>query len=103
MRHFKLSASALILTLAALVPAAAQSPATAPESPPDKSTQGTLVLTRWTIDAGGTTSASGGNWRLGATIGQPEAALVAGGPYQLSAGFWAPETGGDGLFANGFE
>jgi hypothetical protein len=94
-----------VLLLGLLGPAIANPPgATADSSQAaTKAAQGAITMTRWTIDAGGTTSATGGNFRLGATIGQPEAALVAGGPYQLSAGFWIPESGGDSLFANGFE
>lgn len=93
------------LTLGLLGPAIANPPGAMPESSrvASKAAQGALTMSRWTIDAGGTTSAAGGDFRLGASIGQPDAALLAGGPYQLSAGFWAPERGGDGLFANGFE
>lgn len=43
-----------------------------------------------TIDGGGGTS-SGGPYTLTGTIGQPDAAYLAGGPYELLAGFW---TGG---------
>jgi hypothetical protein len=94
-----------VLTLGLLGPAHANPPDAMPESSraATKAAQGALEMSRWTIDAGGTTSAAGGGFRLGATIGQPEAALLAGGPYQLSAGFWLPKRGGDGLFANGFE
>lgn len=70
-----------------------------------KSVMGTPVLRRWTLDSGGTSAATGGNFRLGASVGQPDAALVSAGPYRLSAGFWAPQGGnlGDSLFADGFE
>jgi hypothetical protein len=43
-----------------------------------------------TIDGGGGTS-SGGAYQLTGTIGQPDAGYLAGGPYELLAGFW---TGG---------
>ena len=88
---------------APLLAGAAGPQAPAPQTAPANATQGAITLTRWTMDAGGTTSAVGGAFRLGASIGQPEAALVSGGSYRLSAGFWVPESGGDGLFANGFE
>lgn len=95
---------ALALSLGTPLLAGAAGPqAAAPQRVPADAAQGAITLTRWTIDAGGTTSASGGAFRLGASIGQPEAALVSGGSHRISAGFWVPESGGDGLFANGFE
>lgn len=105
MRALILSAG---LTLSLLGPALADPAAQLPAGGEAgvKSTQGGAVtLTSWTIDAGGSTSATGGSFRLGATIGQPDAALVSGGSFRLSAGFWRPQSssGGDGLFANGFE
>lgn len=45
-------------------------------------------LTWWTVDNGGTTSASGGGYSLSGTIGQPDAAVWAGGVYVVSGGFW---------------
>jgi hypothetical protein len=100
----KIRLLALALGLGAPLLAGAAGPqAPAPQPAPADATQGAITLTRWTIDAGGSTSAVGGAFRLGASIGQPEAALVSGGSYRLSAGFWVPESGGDGLFANGFE
>lgn len=41
-----------------------------------------------TIDGGGGISASG-NIELAGTIGQPDAATLAGGSYVLTGGFWA--------------
>lgn len=98
----------LLLTLGLLTPAlGSAAPAPAEDAPQSagKSLQGSIVMTRWSIDGGGTTSAASGSFRLGASIGQPDAALVAGGPYRLYAGFWVPKTAatGDELFANGFE
>jgi hypothetical protein len=44
---------------------------------------------RWnTIDGGGITFASGGPYRLGGTIGQADAGVLAGGTFTLSGGFW---------------
>lgn len=66
---------------------------------------GSFVLRRVTIDAGGTSGATGATHRLAATIGQPEPALATGAGYRLMAGFWAPLGGdlGEGVFADGFE
>ncbi|MCC7097769.1 MAG: hypothetical protein IT472_11375 [Thermomonas sp.] len=91
------------LALGLLGPTLANPPAEDAGPVASNTAQGAIAMTRWSIDAGGTTSAIGGNFRLGASIGQPEAALASGGPYRLNAGFWVPESAGDGLFANGFE
>lgn len=42
----------------------------------------------YTVDGGGQTFAVGGTFELGGTLGQPDAAAMAGGPYQLIGGFW---------------
>ena len=48
----------------------------------------------WTVDGGGA-AASGGEFTLVGTAGQPEAAPAASGEgYSLAGGFWA---GGDGV------
>ncbi|HVF73356.1 MAG TPA: hypothetical protein VM940_17270 [Chthoniobacterales bacterium] len=49
---------------------------------------GAYDLTWNTIDGGGTTSATGGNYSLGGTIGQPDAGASSGGAYSLTSGFW---------------
>ncbi len=105
--------SAILLALGLIGPALAASAGQSSSAPEReaaarsaKSSQGSLTLTRWTIDAGGTTSVSGGSFRLAATIGQPEAALVGAANYALSAGFWTPRASspaGDAIFADGFE
>jgi hypothetical protein len=41
-----------------------------------------------TISGGGETSSMGGQYVLGATIGQTGAGGMAGGNYQLEGGFW---------------
>jgi len=103
----------LLLALG-LVGQAQAAPAPRADSAPDgehaaeaaQSAQGTVSLTRWTIDAGGTTHVSGGGFRLAATIGQPDAARVSAAGYVLSAGFWAPRAAapsGDAIFVDGFE
>lgn len=43
-----------------------------------------------TIDGGGTTSATGGIYALGGTIGQADAGRVAGGSVVVNGGFWKP-------------
>jgi hypothetical protein len=45
-------------------------------------------LSWWTADAGGAVS-EGGGYRLGGTVGQPDAGVLTGGEYMLSGGFWA--------------
>ena len=42
----------------------------------------------WTVDGGGGTFSTGGDYTLGGTIGQPDAGLLAGGDYTLGGGFW---------------
>lgn len=41
-----------------------------------------------TIDGGGYTFSTGGNYSLGGAIGQPDAGLLTGGDYTLAGGFW---------------
>jgi hypothetical protein len=41
-----------------------------------------------TIDGGGGTFSTGGSYTFGATAGQPDAGLLAGGDYTLGGGFW---------------
>lgn len=45
-------------------------------------------LVAWAVEGGGTTSAGGGEYALSGTAGQPDAGVLAGGPYALSGGFW---------------
>ncbi|MBO6740428.1 MAG: hypothetical protein JJ916_11265 [Phycisphaerales bacterium] len=50
---------------------------------------GSFEITWYTIDAGGTNNASGGDFTLSGTIGQPDAgAEMTGGQFSLSGGFW---------------
>jgi hypothetical protein len=97
---------AMLVALGLQGTALAEAPDHRPSEPPAAvaATQGNLTLSRWTIDTGGASNAAGGLFELGATIGQPEAARVSGGPYRLYAGYWVPRrAGGDDLFADGFE
>ncbi len=51
-------------------------------------------LSWWTADGGGG-MLSGGNYALGATVGQPDASTaLAGGNYTLVGGFWGAGTAG---------
>jgi hypothetical protein len=45
-------------------------------------------LSWWTVDGGGGTFSTGGDYTLGGTIGQSDAGLMAGGDYTLGGGFW---------------
>lgn len=45
-------------------------------------------LTWNTVDGGGHTFSSGGDYSLGGTIGQPDAGVLSGGDYALVGGFW---------------
>ena len=45
-----------------------------------------------TIAGGGAAFTTGGNYTLGATIGQATAGSLSGGSYVLNAGFWLPGT-----------
>lgn len=65
-------------------------------------------ITQWTVSAGGTTQATGGNWQLAGTIGQWEATparALSGGPWRLTGGFWAAELSelGDLIFKDQFK
>ena len=49
---------------------------------------GVYDLSWSSVDGGGYTFSSGGDYTLGGTIGQPDAGLLSGGNYSLSGGFW---------------
>jgi hypothetical protein len=51
-------------------------------------TGGGYDLTWNTLDGGGATFSTGGDYQLGGTLGQPEAGQLSGGGYALSGGFW---------------
>jgi hypothetical protein len=51
-------------------------------------TGGGYDLTWNTIDSGGATFSSGGEYSLGATIGQHDASMMSGGSFTLFGGFW---------------
>ena len=64
---------AVLLSLAALTAASAQS----------------FDLSWYTVDGGGATFSTGGDFELGGTIGQPDAGAMSGGDFRLVGGFWA--------------
>ena len=64
---------AVLLSLAALTAAGAQS----------------FDLSWHTVDGGGATFSTGGDFELGGTIGQPDAGFMSGGDFELTGGFWA--------------
>ena len=51
---------------------------------------GTLAITRWTVDGGGSGFGQVGTFILGGTAGQPDAGLLARLGYSLTGGFWVP-------------
>jgi hypothetical protein len=74
----------VLLTIAVLAPAVA------PEAQRTALAQtgGSYGLTWSTIDAGGYTFSTGGDYTLGGTVGQPDAGLLTGGDFTLGGGFW---------------
>lgn len=65
-------------------------------------------ISQWTISAGGTQEATGGEWTLAGTIGQWEATparALSGGQWRLTGGFWAAELSelGDLIFQDQFK
>lgn len=63
---------------------------------------GLLEIPWYSIDAGGGTS-MGGAFALSGTIGQPDAAFLAGGVFFLTGGLWAVAADSAMLFGDGFE
>jgi hypothetical protein len=55
-------------------------------------TGGQYDLSWTTIDGGGITLATGGDYELGGTIGQEDTGATAGGAYSLNGGFWVPQS-----------
>ncbi len=55
--------------------------------------QGAYKLEWWTVDGGGSMFSAGPGYSLGATIGQPDAGLMTGPGYRLTAGFWQSGVG----------
>lgn len=57
-------------------------------APASAQSGGGYDLTWNSIDSGGGTFSTGGNYSLGGTIGQPDAGTQSGGSYTLTGGFW---------------
>ncbi len=77
----------ILLALAALLllaSVALRSPA-----PAVAQSGGDYDLTWNTVDGGGYTFSTGGDYSLGGTIGQPDAGVLTGGDYTLGGGFWS--------------
>ena len=45
-------------------------------------------LTWWTVDGGGATGLTTGDYTLSGTAGQPDARSLSNGDYDLAGGFW---------------
>jgi hypothetical protein len=67
----------VLLAMAAASPAYAQS-------------GGAYSLDWNTLTTGGATFATGGSYRMGGSIGQPDGGSLAAGAYRLQGGFWTP-------------
>lgn len=66
---------------------------------------GSFAISRHSVDSGGGRSSGGGFSGIGA-IGQPDAARLQGGAFQLQGGLYrraGAAVPGDTLFGNGFE
>jgi hypothetical protein len=82
-RRFRIAVLLFLLAWLAGSVALAQSgnrPSTSPTAGYD--------LTWYTVDAGGHTLSTGGDYTLGGTVGQPDPGLMSGGTYVLGGGFW---------------
>ncbi|MFC2046469.1 hypothetical protein ACFLTC_02995 [Chloroflexota bacterium] len=58
---------------------------------------GELSIPWWSVDGGGATFSEGGDYRLGGSIGQPDAGVLSEGDYTLVGGFWASAPSGPGV------
>jgi hypothetical protein len=46
-------------------------------------------LSWWTVDGGGASGLTSGDYTLSSTAGQPDAGSLSSGDYDLAGGFWA--------------
>lgn len=74
MRRFSKGVAVLTLLLCAAVP--------------PRAARAQDAIVRGTFDSGGATFSTGGSYRLGGTIGQPDAGVLTGGAFTLRGGFW---------------
>jgi hypothetical protein len=85
MKRILLGVAAILALLVAAFAGAAQARV---EPLPAPSESGAYGLTWWSVDGSGETLSSGGSYTLGATVGSPDAGLLAGGDYTMGGGFW---------------
>jgi hypothetical protein len=52
------------------------------------STTQSYAITWWTIDNGGATFSTGGNYVLGGTMGQPDTTIMSSDRFILAGGLW---------------
>jgi hypothetical protein len=78
--HFSSGAALAALVLTAL-PAAAQ-------------WSGPITEPWWSLPGGGATGTTGGAYRISAATGAPAVAVLAGGVYRVTGGFWSEAGGG---------
>jgi len=97
----------VVLVMAVVLPPYAA--ASEPESPGSDAPSSAVVnsgradeMSAWSIDGGGGQS-SGGGFALTATIGQPDAGVLAQGGTVLAGGLWAGVLDSGSIFFNGFE
>ena len=57
---------------------------------------GDFDLSWYSIDGGGGSSSTGGDFELSGTIGQPDAGEMSGGDFTLAGGFWPGASGSSG-------
>jgi hypothetical protein len=55
---------------------------------------GSITEPLWAIPGGGGGAITTGAYTLSGAAGQPAATVLTGGAYQLTGGYWSPETGG---------
>ena len=57
-------------------------------SPVLAETSAAYDLSWWTVDSGGATGLTTGEYTLSGTTGQPDAGVLSNGDYDLAGGFW---------------
>ena len=87
MRRINLTLVLVAISVLLIVSLARADQSAAPAAVSPASAGGSYVLDWYTIDSGGGSSGNG-SLTLGGTIGQPDAAISAGGSYTLAGGFW---------------
>src|SRR5262245_26125100 len=60
-------------------------------SPAHAQSGGSYAINWSNLSAGGAMFSSGGNYRLGGTLGQADRGTMSGGVYDVMAGFWTPK------------